>query len=283
MSLDFNHILFPTDFSENAQKALPFALEIARRADATITIMHVIQEPYDFAPMVEEVKRNTTKKVERLLQDMIDGVRKKEEYQGLKIESVIRTGSTVYSILEESRDLDADLIVMGTKGATGMKKILFGSITSEIVLQSGIPVLAIPQHSEYWDIDHITFTTDYHDGDLEALKEIAGLAQLFDSKITVLHVAPERNLKEEIQYRGFREWAGEEIDFTETEIAYELMVKKDFYTGLSDYLNDQTTQLITMIRYKKPFFHSLLEKDHTKQMGFYTKVPLLVLPGEEAR
>jgi len=278
MSLQISHILFPTDFSDTSEKALPFALELARRNKASISMVHTIEEPYDFAPMLEDVKKQVNRKVETLFNDKLEEIAENSDYKELDIDTRIQNGRVSLAILEETKQSNADLVVMGTTGASGLEKVLFGSNASEIILQSKVPVLAVPENSGYNGLDHITFLTDYNDGDLKALQQTAELAKLFNSKITVLHIAGERNLKTEIMHRGFKEIASKQVTYKD--IDYELVIQNTFIAGVADFLETHPSSLVTMVRYRKPFFTKFLNKDHSKELGFYSKIPLLVLMGE---
>lgn len=277
MSLQISHILIPTDFSSISDKALPFALELARRNKASITMMHTIEEPYDFAPMLEDIKKQIGRKIKSLFDEKLEEIAQRSEYGDLDIETSIQNGRVSMAILEEAKLSKADLIVMGTTGATGLQKVLFGSNASEIILQSKVPVLVVPKNSIYNGLDHITFLSDYNDGDLKALEQTADIARLFNAQITVLHIAKERNLKTEIMHRGFKEIATKQLNYESLD--FELITQKNFIAGVADFLESHSTSLITMVRYEKPFFSKLLNKDHSKELGFYSKIPLLVLIG----
>jgi nucleotide-binding universal stress UspA family protein len=278
MSLQISHILFPIDFSDTSEKALPFALELARRNKASITMMHTIEEPYDFAPMLEDIKKQVNRKVETLFNDKLETIAENSAYKELDIDTRIQNGRISLAILEEAKHSKADFIVMGTTGASGLEKVLFGSNASEIILQAKIPVLAVPENSGYDGLEHITFLTDYNDGDIKALQQTAELAKLFDSEITVVHIAKERTLKTEIMHRGFKEIASKQVNYKAMD--FELVIQSSFIAGVADFLETHTSSLITMVRYRKPFFTKFLNKDHSKELGFYSKIPLLVLLGE---
>jgi len=280
MALEINRILFPTDFSETSKKALPYALEIAKRSKAKLSLVHTIEEPYDFAPLLDEYMRQVRRKVETLFHELKDEIREDETYKNLEIETRILMGRVAFAVKEEADEWNADLIVMGTTGASGLSKVLFGSKTTEIILQSGIPVLAIPQNSRYKGLDHITFLTDYNEGDLDALEKTAKLGKAFNSELSVLHIEVEQDLKSEAMFRGFQELAKEKIKYEP--MKFELMIQHSFIAGIADFLETQQTSLLTMVKYDKPFFSNLLSKSHSKELGFYTKVPLLIWIGNES-
>lgn len=268
------NVLYPTDFSDNARNALPFALEIVKHSDATLHLIHSIEEPYDFAPMAEEIMKGVTHKVQRLFDEMIEDIRKKKPYEAVNIKTHIRSGRPVYSILEESRELHIDLVVMGTQGRSGIQRVLFGSNSAEIVQQSKIPVLCIPQDASFKGFKEILFTTDYNDRDMEALTYVTEFGKLFDSKIKVFHASPDKSLKTEIMFRGFRELVRDKLSFPD--ISFEQDTSVSFFDAVADQIIKKKISLLVMIRYKKPL--AILGKKHSKEMSYYSQAPLLVLP-----
>ncbi|HSH25795.1 MAG TPA: universal stress protein [Massilibacterium sp.] len=271
-------ILFPTDFSNTSRKALTYALEIARRNNAELILTHTIEDIYEFTPMIEDYKQRMTREVEIQLQNLIDEITIKEEYQNLDVKTQILNGRIVTTILEKADQVKADLIVMGTTGATGLKKIFFGSNATEVMLKSAIPVLAVPEGSSFDGLKHITFFTDYHDGDKKALNKITELGKLFDSEITIVHIEEEHNFTNEIMRRGFKEMVAEQISIAAD---FEFITAESFLSGVSKFLDNNPSSLLTMVRYKKPFFTELFHKDHSKEMTFYSNIPLLILEGKK--
>lgn len=271
-----NNILFPTDFSDNARHALPFALKVAKKTGATLHILHSIEEPYDFAPLAQEIKEGVTNKVKRLFAELLQEINEDEIYSEVPIKTHIQTGRAINTILEAGQSFESDLIVMGTKGRTGLEKILFGGTTAEVVQESKIPVLAIPTNTGATDFSQILFNTDYHDGDLEALRYVVKLAKLFKSKIKVFHTTLESNLKTESMFYGFRELVKESVLYKNIDFEEEKSIT--FFEGVANQIEKHNVSLVVMIHYDKPF--SLIgQKKQSKDMSYYIQAPLLVLPG----
>lgn len=254
---NIHQILHPTDFSDPAQNAFTYAVEIAHRSDAQLLVMHSAKSPYVYGSDI-----------------MMEEIISQNRYKDLEIETKIEVGKTISAIIDSA----GDLIVMGTTGKTNVAEIIFGSISSEVMLKSPVPVLVIPPEQRYSDFNRIIFATDYHDKDLENLQHLIKLAELFNAEITVLHIATKDNLKSQIMFRGFREIAQETID--ESSITFQFAFDDDFYSGLNAYLNSQSDDLIVMTRNKKSFFQSLTGENHI-QRTVHENIPLLVLPGEE--
>ncbi|NGP87786.1 universal stress protein [Fodinibius halophilus] len=274
MNNSFNHILFPTDFSKNANRALPFAAEIAHHAGAKLTLFHSTQESMDMLPSFEGSRDKTIQDTSDLFERLITDLRKKEAYADLDISTILQSGQPTTSLINRIEEEQPDLVVMGTKGVTGDRNAVFGSVASSVIKKSASPVLAIPNGCTLAQMEKIIFSTDYKSGDLGALKQTAGFAKLFNASVDVLHVSDHRNLESEIKHRGFRELVKEQITYPN--INFHLTYEYDFFPGAADFLIEHPNSMLVMVRYKKTFWEKLTNRNHSKEMAFYSKVPLLV-------
>lgn len=277
MSFSINHIFFPTDFSNNAKRALPFAAEIALKADAKLTLFHASQIKMDLAPNFEKAKEQfdeeSSKQFDKLISSLNDG-----RYSSLSISSVTKDGQAVPAILNQVTEQEADLIVMGTKGATADRNTIFGSVTSRVIQKSPVPVLTIPGDSRLDNFNNIIFTTDFKKGDPKALEETTSFAQLFDATVDLLHVSDQKNIEREIRFRGFRELIQEQVSYDLLDFHHQYDL--DLFPAVGEFIDEHPNSVLVMVRYKKNFWDKLAKRNHSKEMAFYSKVPLLVLPAE---
>jgi nucleotide-binding universal stress UspA family protein len=146
----FRHVVVATDFSECSNAAVDAAIELAKRYDAGLTLVHVVEIPtYAYAgaewmPLdMTPVHEAAHEAMERALTE----AQKRMPSARAKLES---TGPAWQRIIAVARDLGADLIVLGTHGRTGIKHALIGSVAERVVRHSHIPVLTIgacrPRH-----------------------------------------------------------------------------------------------------------------------------------------
>ena len=137
----FKHILVPTDFGEPADHALDIAIELAKKFDSRVSILHVYQVflpiPYGdgFAWPVEQIAAGARKTLEAYM------VKAKARYSGC--ESILRPGIISDQILTVAGESNADVIVMGTHGRRGMPRFMLGSTAERVVRTSPIPVLTV--------------------------------------------------------------------------------------------------------------------------------------------
>lgn len=277
MDFSINHIWFPTDFSKNADQALSFAVEIARRTGAKLTLFHSKRESRtmtSFEGATEPLEENTTQKLDGIKENLLN----RNEYKDLEVSTVLASGQPPTSLVNHVKDQKPDLIVMGTKGATADRSVLIGSVTTNTINKTDVPVLAIPEGNTYKPFEKITFATDYREGDWIALQQIIHLARIFDSSVDVLHIAEGPSLQSEIKFRGFRELVTTQADYKQ--INFYMEYELDFFSGVAEYLHDHSTALLVMTKYHKSFWDKITQRNHQKEMAFYTELPLLVLPGD---
>lgn len=98
----------------------PLPREITGRTGAVLRVLHSIEKPYSFAPVAEEIKQNVRAKVEQLFENMSDDIKQDKKYTSIKVKTYIQARRVIYSLIEEARALDIGLIVMGTKGRSGL-------------------------------------------------------------------------------------------------------------------------------------------------------------------
>ena len=146
MSIVLKKILCPTDFSENSEHALKYALALATLSQAELHLFHVVepitypQSTELFEPVLDEVE--LMMKMEAAYQKQLEDqvIALKEEYP--KITGKLVNGNTFLEIIKAARD-DVDMIVMGTHGRTGLAHVLIGSVAEKVVREAPCPVLTV--------------------------------------------------------------------------------------------------------------------------------------------
>jgi nucleotide-binding universal stress UspA family protein len=147
--INLNTILVPSDFSECSDEALRYGLELARRFDARVHLLHVVQDPVTqpwaaegfSVPLYEIVDQWQRQAKERLEAAVPDADR-------ARVTAVSKVATPYAEILEYAAANQVDLIVMGTHGRGGVTHMLLGSIAERVVRRAPCPVLTVrrPQH-----------------------------------------------------------------------------------------------------------------------------------------
>ena len=149
MKISLNRILFPTDFSPDADNALSYAISLAEEYGAELCLLHVVEDiviPAYFGPQVDAGYIPTVD-LEAAAQAEIDKLLPEEAGRAYTVRRLLRRGAPYVEILAAAEDESADVIVMGTHGHGGFVHMLLGSTAERVVRKSSIPVLTI-RHPE---------------------------------------------------------------------------------------------------------------------------------------
>ena len=136
------HILVPTDFSEYADYALDYAIELAKTLQARLTVLYVFHiSSLALGEGPPTVLDDTLKAMETNAQQRLGMALDRVQQAGIQAESVIIEGTPFQTIIETAESRNVDLIVMGTHGRTGLKHVLIGSVAEKVVRVALCPVL----------------------------------------------------------------------------------------------------------------------------------------------
>ena len=187
----FKKILVPVDFSVFSDKAVEYAIFIAKKFNASITLLHTVvmfEDDIDEEEHLQAYEKIIQKKENRRT-TKIKSHRSTAETGGICVESVLIRGlSAADSILEYMNDKDFDLIVMGTHGRTGLMKWFAGSVAEKVVQLSKIPVLTVHKDLSEINIKKILVPVDFSKHSKIAVEKGLTIAREFNAKIEFLHV-----------------------------------------------------------------------------------------------
>lgn len=136
----YDRVLFPTDGSEGAEAALEHALEFARRFDAPVHVLYVVDLTLGYETDV--YVGPTIDALEDVGEEHVEAVRERAEAAGVEVTTAVVDGTPARAIVDAADD--GDLIVMGTHGRTGLERYLVGSTTEKVVRTSHVPVVTVP-------------------------------------------------------------------------------------------------------------------------------------------
>ncbi|HUL16382.1 MAG TPA: universal stress protein [Terriglobales bacterium] len=187
-----SNILALTDFSKDSERALDYALALARAYDARIYLTHVITpDPFAYAePGYAEI---TYEKVKQAAEQGIGDILISGKLRGLAHEVLLEEGNLWQVIQQLIRKHEIDLVVAGTHGRGEMKKMLLGSVAEEIFRQASCPVLTVgpaivAEAAKGTEFKNILFATNFGRAADRALGYALSFAQEHAAKLTLLHV-----------------------------------------------------------------------------------------------
>lgn len=272
-------ILFPTDFSQASINAYIYALKLAKKINAEIITVHVaalpiplvienndflldnynISEWGDFENFKSEVPKLRAIAEENLL-------------HRVKATHMLERGNVVDEILNIALSEKPEFIVMGTKGASGLKEIFLGSITEKIINKSRCRVLAIPEECRYNPVHNILFLTMYEKYELDILGQVKEIARLFDAYIKVLQIKKNHEEEDNIKISQWKD------HFKKSNMAFSILATDAIEETVLDFIEINKIDIAVVTVHQKSFLEKLFLFSLSRQLAYHSTIPLLAIP-----
>ena len=271
------NILVPTDFSDLSKVAIRYALNMAKKMNGKVTLLYVVDIGDHAASMrlrlhslIDELVKIAGEDFEQLMAE-VNKLNKTGKPVGHKIEQGTSFVDTVSKFAKRNK---CKLIVMGTHGASGLKKVVMGSNTASMLEASSIPVLAVPSEAAFKSLKSVVYATDLANTQKE-LKTMLSVVSSEKPVVHVIHVAANRDAAAEAEAK---------IDKIVAKVGYKnllvrVLINKDPGTAINEYVTKIKVDMLTMFPHHYTFFEKLFKKSVTKQLTFYSNVPLLAFKG----
>ena len=273
-------ILIPTDFSENAMNAVKYALEFFKYQKTVFYFMHAYQnEFYDheelisreiFDDVLNKVKKESNENLEQLLKDV-----KKIAPNPRFTYHTISANSTLVeeanAIVDEN---NIDLIVMGTKGKSNERHIVFGSQTFQVLKYVECPVLAIPSNYTNTQPKHILFPTNYLiPYKRRELKLLSDLAKSYRSVIDVLYISTSNKLS--MRQEDNKDFIKDTL--RDNQVNFYIKDSKKIDEAIKNYIKENTIDMITMVNTQHSFLEDMLFPSAIDKVSLGLEIPLLAM------
>lgn len=142
--IEIKTILVPVDFSDHSTKALHTAIDLAKTMGASIHLTHVLHFPVQVAaPGQIEIPQDLWSQIRDSAARKLDKTSKTVSSEGVTVETHLTEGANAHAIVELAEKLGADLIVMGTRGLSGLKHVMLGSVAERTVRMAHCPVMTV--------------------------------------------------------------------------------------------------------------------------------------------
>jgi len=261
-------IVAPIDFSQNSLNSLNYAAALANDSKAELKIVHA----YNVAKRAGRLKSIEPRIIEEanrdlaIFQNIIE-----ENFPDLTISSHINKGETISVITKVFEQYNADLVVVSSVGEHEDKNLFMASTTGSLIKSTNVPVLVIPITATYTPIKEILFavknTTVYDESIVNSLVKIK---DDFNANTNLVKVI----LPESPAYTA------KECDLKEIADSYGEVSGETVFESVKSYMDNNETNLLTVIRRKRGFFERIFSSSSTPQYIFDSKIPMLVLHGE---
>jgi len=184
----YDRIVIPIDGSDEAKRAAKLGLELARTLDATVDVLHVVDRTALALARTADEKRRLRERGEAALEEIESLASERDQ----PVTTTLLEGAPAARITEYAADRDADLVVVGRQGRTGLGKRLLGGVTEQVLAGGETPVLVVPDVDREPEADaefsRVLLTTDGSENADEAIPHAASIAANYDASVDLLYV-----------------------------------------------------------------------------------------------
>ncbi len=270
-------ILVPCDFSDSAVQAFKFAVEIANQSEGEILLLNVIELPvlHDSVLMptlsfensfLKDMKASTDKNFSK----MID----KWAKDGPRVTSFIEHGPTAHAICEFTVSKKVDLVIMGTKGVSGLKEFLVGSNTEKVVRWSKVPVIAVKKSIKVSAIKNIVFPNTLEDSKVqdEFTMKVKELQNFFKAKLHIVYVNTPANFERDTDTHKRLEAFAKR--FMIKNFTLNVFNATDQEMGVTDFAHEIKADMIAMATHGRRGLNHLLNGSVAEDMVNHIDCPI---------
>lgn len=268
-------ILVPTDFSENADKALDFALSLAHKFNAQLRLIHTYNTSAPAGHM-GSINRVIKEDREKEMTAFVKATKESISFD-LDMKGRCRKGYPIELIENEAERIDADLIVMGTLGASNLGKQMMGSTASKLIKHTQFPVLAIPKNTQYADINNIVVAVDALTMSvLNTLNPMISLAQKSNLNIELVHVSNQQ-IHTDIDPTIKEYLDGLAVPFNYTKIQSDQIME-----SILEFAHEKGNSVLCLVSRQRGWFENLFHTSVSQKVALQSDLPLLILQDKNA-
>lgn len=276
-----NQILIPTDFSENSWNAIKYGLELFKKSRCTFYLLNINPVP-PYSGAGTAIRAATENFEDYVLEDSrkeLQKLVKRIEKLPLNTKHTFVTHAIhdyfVDAIKREAEVKKIDLIVMGTKGASGLKKATVGSNTGDVITKVKQPLLAVPEDAVFSSPKEIAFPTDYHISyDVKVLDTLIEVATMNDAIIRILHISKKGEELNESQLK-MKDFLDDYL--VDVKHSFHSLTGTKLESAVQCFTESRDIDMIAMVAKNLNFFQRILFRPAVEEISYHSEVPFLVL------
>lgn len=283
-------ILVPTDFSKPAQIAIDVASEIARKSNAELILLHVVEEATGGSFNIEgqvsgssenwEDKIFTMRLIERAKKQILK-MAEDSRLAGIKVKQELRLGTPFHGMRTIITDQKVDLVVMGTAGLTKLEEMIIGSNTEKVVRHSNCPVLTVHKKPLRSDFKNIVYATSMSQDEETFSRIVRKTQQLYDATIHLVRINTPGNFQRDAVVKKYMQDFAKKLQLKN----YTINVFNDLTEeeGIIYFADSINADLIAMATHGRTGFAHVLAGSIAEDVVSHSKRPVLTFVTKHRR
>jgi len=278
---EIRKILIPYDFSETAALSLEHAVFMAKLLKAEIILLHIV-ETVSFTSAISHALSGFEKKIENTSKEKLDEIAKEiHNHSGIHLTILTEVGRIYKKIVQVAKDIDADVIIMGTHGVSGYQRFNVGSNTSRVVEASPCPVISVQTHAKSIGFKKIILPIDESPTSRQKVNHVIEMANHYNSHVFIVGLI---NFNSEELKRKFRIKVEQVEEFlSKFDISHESkFVKGDNLAKMTmSVAEEMDADLVVIMTEQEPSITGFFMGTYASQVVNHSKIPVMsVRPAE---
>ncbi|WP_321281824.1 universal stress protein [Marinifilum fragile] len=291
-NIDINRILVPVDFSDFSPKLCDSAVGIAKKFNADILLFHTyfasaietvpFSDSYTYnstvVEVLSEVEKNAKAKIKELYYDIRNRL-EKEKIEGIEVDYALSGGTASSEILNICNKYQPDLMIMGSRGETAGTTNLLGSVVSNVIEETNVPMLILSDQGDEVDFENIRnimYATDFDKADFRAIANLKYITQPYNMKIHCIHFEDKstNDPLEEHRMQILRKYL--KRAFGDSEVSCRIIYEDEKMEGIDKYIHDHDIGVIAILARKHNLLQRLFFGQMSRKLFIKTHMPILV-------
>lgn len=266
-------VLLTTDFSDNAQTAIDYGLQLFGSENTEYTLLNTYKEPGSSTAAMVSIAEYLHKESENLLAEALEALKVKYPHHTIKTASV---HGSVYPVVNAiAKKGLADVVVVGTRGASQVQNFFLGSNTMDVLRNVQIPTVIVPKDQAYEPIKTIALAVDFKPlKDISILRPIVDLALAKGAGVSAFHVQENGDDEMTIDSPEVKDLFAE---FGDTQRQFDNVKNENVAAGIGGYMDESHAEMLALVARKHNFIERLFQKSITKEVSLLASFPLYVV------
>lgn len=272
-------IIVPVDFSEYSEFALKVAASLAKNNKAEIIAMHMLDLQTALMNESESYQLERSAFLLELAKKRFKAFLKKDYLKDVKVVPMVKHFKIFSEVNDVAKQENADLIIMGSHGATGFKELFLGSNTEKVIRFSDIPVLIIKSDVENFQLKNVVYATDLSIESVDAYIRMKSIIEDFGGRMHIVHVnTPYDNfrttLEMELEAKDFFQTAeGNQNSVKEVAFVSDRTVEK----GIINHANSVGADLISVSTHARKGLSHVFRGSLSEDIANHAALPIMTV------
>ncbi|KAA5826242.1 universal stress protein [Algibacter amylolyticus] len=276
------NVLLPTDFSENSWNAISYAIAFFENTECNFYLLHVnriegmVASAENYITTEDVIEEIYTKPSRTKLRQQLKQVRENHKVsKNHRFYTLTENYFFLEAIRKHVEEKKIDMIVMGTKGASGLSKFIVGSNTGDVITKVKCTTLVVPECAKYNKLQEVAFTSDFNlTYDLNILQPLTNVLKDTKGNLRVIHIQnkdttlnPEQLNNKELLNDYFEEFNP----------SFHFLTNKNVEDAIECFVESRSVDMIAMVAKNLNYFQNILFHSKVEKITYHTDIPFLVL------